>query len=88
MTDMTLMGGRSRRWRSVLSAAPAVVLIVTMIGQLVRDRALIFALMMYAPVLPVAVGTLAWDLFRRGRSVRGIRFGVSAIALCALAWRL
>lgn len=61
-----------------------------MLGQLVRDRTQALALIMFAPVLPIALVAIGWDVLLRGRALP-IRFLFTAVALgcgaIALSWQ-
>jgi endonuclease/exonuclease/phosphatase (EEP) superfamily protein YafD len=61
-----------------------------MLGQLLRDRTAVLALIMFVPVLPIALVAIAWDLMLRGRALP-IRFLFTAVAMgcgaTALSWQ-
>ncbi len=56
-----------------------------LIGQLARDRWLIIAPLMYFPVPLIAVLAILIDLIKRGRTLRGLRYSLSVIAILSLA---
>jgi endonuclease/exonuclease/phosphatase (EEP) superfamily protein YafD len=56
------------------------------VGQIVRDRNVVLALMMYIPLLPVGVGAVVLDLARRGRSVPRMRFALGIAGAAAAIW--
>ena len=80
--------GRQLRGRllALLRGLPAAVLTFALIGYILRDREPIFALLMYVPLLPVAVTVLAWDLVLRGRSLPRGRYVASLLAALAGIW--
>ena len=76
-----------RAWRFLLAVVTwtiVVVIVLGVTGQVVRDRNLTFAMLMYVPLALVGLAAIALDLLRRGRSLRR-RFGLSAVGLVALA---
>jgi endonuclease/exonuclease/phosphatase family metal-dependent hydrolase len=81
-------GVLARLWRFVLAlAAWATVLAIAlgMVGQVVRDRNVLLALLMYLPLAPLGLAAFAFDLLRRGRSIRP-RWTLAALGMLALAW--
>lgn len=79
------------RWRtfwlrSLFAAAVAMALAIVfgLIGQMVRDRAVLFALMMYVPLVPLGVIAVMMDLVRRGRSLGRARWSLSLLGLGAV----
>ena len=69
-----------------LTSATLLALLCGTVGQFVRDRNVVFALMMYVPLVPVGLWSVALDLVRRGRSIRRLRFGLAAIGFGASVW--
>jgi len=67
--------------RRSITIALAALLLCGVIGQIVRDRNVIFALMMYVPLVPIGIAAAAWDLILRGRSLPRVRFGMSIIGV-------
>jgi endonuclease/exonuclease/phosphatase family metal-dependent hydrolase len=63
-------------------------LVLSLVGQLLRDRAVWLALLMDLPLLPIALAAMGVDLARRGRSIPRARFAVTVIALAAAVWSL
>jgi len=61
---------------------------LSLLGHLVRDRAVWLALLMDLPLLPIALAVLLLDLARRGRSIPRARFLVTVVALAAAVWSL
>ena len=61
---------------------------LSLLGHLVRDRAVWLALLMDLPLLPIALAVLLLDLARRGRSIPRARFVVTVVALAAAVWSL
>ena len=72
----TLLGG--------LTACIGLALVLGAVGQVVRDRSVLLALLMYVPLPAVGASALVLDLLRRGRSVPRTRFALSAAGLAAL----
>jgi endonuclease/exonuclease/phosphatase (EEP) superfamily protein YafD len=76
--------GRRARcgWVARLSATlVAVALVGSLVGQVVRDRWVVTALLMYIPLPVVGVAAVAVDLLRGGRTLRRPRFGFAGIGL-------
>jgi endonuclease/exonuclease/phosphatase (EEP) superfamily protein YafD len=65
-----------------------VALLLGAIGQAIRDRNVLLALMMYIPLLPVGLWAIALDLACRGRCVPRLRFGLSVVGLAAALWAI
>jgi endonuclease/exonuclease/phosphatase family metal-dependent hydrolase len=72
-------------WRDRLSRLSAVVVAVALVGSLVgqvlRDRWVVTALLMYIPLPVVGLAAVAVDLLRGGRTLRRPRFGFAGIGL-------
>jgi endonuclease/exonuclease/phosphatase family metal-dependent hydrolase len=64
----------------------AILLVIGPIGQVLRDRSIATALLMYIPLLPVGAVAVVLDLACKGRSLPRIRFGLSVAGLAAMAW--
>jgi endonuclease/exonuclease/phosphatase (EEP) superfamily protein YafD len=64
----------------------ALALLFGAVGQLVRDRSVVLALMMYVPLLPVGLAAVVLDVARRGRSLPRARFGLAVAGAVAAAW--
>ena len=76
---------RARRRVVVLAGwATALGIALGLAGQILRDRNLPFALMMYVPLAPLGVWAVLLDLLRRGRGMRP-RFALTAAGVVALA---
>jgi endonuclease/exonuclease/phosphatase (EEP) superfamily protein YafD len=59
------------------------------LGQVVRDRSIIWALLMYLPLVPLGLAAMGFDAIRRGRALPRGRFVLGAIGLLAVligAW--
>jgi hypothetical protein len=54
-----------------------------LIGQILRDRWPVVALLMYVPLLPVGLAALGLDAIGRGRTLPRARFGLSAVGIVA-----
>ena len=61
-------------------------LALSLIGHLLRDRAVWLALLMDLPLLPIALAAALLDLARRGRSIPRARFVLMVVALAAAVW--
>ncbi len=79
-----------RRFRAafgnLVSFTSASVIVAGLLGQLIRDRSALLAILMYLPVLPVSVLAVAFDLACRGRALPRVRFALSALATIGMAW--
>lgn len=82
------MGRKRAQTNAVLSAIPAIVLLLAIVGQVVRDRAVIFGLLMYLPIVPIAVVAITWDVMTHGRSVRRLRYGPTVVGALSIGWAL
>ena len=60
------------------------ILFAGFVGQVVRDRTMLFGLMMYIPLVPIGAACLILDLFRRGRSFLGCRFVLSTLGAAGI----
>lgn len=61
-------------------------ILLALIGQIVRDRTVELGLLMYIPVLPLGLWTVALDLWQAGYSLPGFRFGLTLIGLGMMTW--
>lgn len=76
---------RTGQWLVRLTGwATALGIVVGLIGQVVRDRNLALALMMYVPLAPLGLWAVLLDVLRRGRALRP-RFALGAAGLVALS---
>jgi endonuclease/exonuclease/phosphatase family metal-dependent hydrolase len=57
------------------------VILAGLFGQLVRDRSVATAILMYLPVLPVSAGTIGIDLLLRGRGLNRPRFMLTVVGI-------
>src|SRR5438093_10834477 len=73
----------ARRTRPWLAGTTVVVLAAGAVGQLLRDRNLALALMMYIPLAPMGLWAVALDIFSRGRSIPGMRLCLSLAGAAA-----
>ena len=64
----------------------AILIVVGLAGQAIRDRTVATALMMYVPLLPLGLAALGLDLLCRGRSWPRLRFGSTLIGILAIGW--
>ena len=78
------------RLRSAFTYALLSALSLTMLAQLLRDRTAALALIMFVPVLPIALITFVWDVVLRGRALP-IRWLLTAVGIgcgaIALSWQ-
>jgi endonuclease/exonuclease/phosphatase (EEP) superfamily protein YafD len=74
-----------RAWRGrvlqVSATLIALALVASLAGQLLRDRWVVTALLMYIPLPFVGLASVAVDLLRGGRTLRRPRFGFAGIGL-------
>src|SRR3954471_1826271 len=75
---------RLRRLADAAGVALAVPLTLGLFGQLLRDRTTPLLYLNYIPVVPLGAAAVAFDLLRRGRTVRRPRFGYAAIGALAV----
>jgi endonuclease/exonuclease/phosphatase family metal-dependent hydrolase len=75
-----------RRLGRVIPYALLVLLVLSTAGRVVRDRSAWLALLLYLPMLLLGAAAVAYDLLRRGRSLRRGRFVLAGIGAAALAW--
>lgn len=84
LTASSVLGTRAARLH-MLRRGMIMTLIATLtcafLGQLVRDRARIFFIPFYLPLLPLGLFTIAVDLLLRGRGFLRPRFGLACIGL-------
>src|SRR4051812_4067729 len=59
----------------------ALALVASLAGQLLRDRSVVAALLMYIPLPLVGLASTGVDLLRGGRTLRRPRFGFAGIGL-------
>ncbi|EDN65248.1 membrane protein [Beggiatoa sp. PS] len=55
-------------------------------GQIVRDRTVELALLMYIPLVPLGLWAILLDLVQIGRSLPRLRFGLSLMGLAIFTW--
>lgn len=80
---------RSARTLAQLAAIGSAALIVGgLIGQLIRDRSVPAALLMYIPLPLVGGMAIVLDAACKGRSLRRLRFALLVLGLAALGWSL
>ncbi len=83
------MSGARERSPAVRLIGSAVVPVLALgiaagvLGQVVRDRSVGWALLMDLPLVPIGLAAVAWDAIRRGRALPGPRFGLGALGLAA-----
>lgn len=75
-----------RRITRFLDAAVIAALVGALLALGVADRLRWTTILICIPVLPIGLGVLAWDLLRRGRTLRRPRFAVSLFALGIVSW--
>ena len=83
------MLSRRRLIRVVSRVVPSglvAVIIAGLAGQMIRDRSVAFAILMYLPVLPVGVAAVAIDLARKGRALPRVRFGLTLLGVIGGTW--
>src|SRR5688572_17773860 len=75
-----------RIWRgavAIVTWTTVVAIVMGIAGQLVRDRNVALAMLMYIPAAPLGVFAILLDLIRRGRALR-LRFLLSVIGFAGL----
>ncbi len=81
---------RSRRLIAALRRLTAALLTTTIVlglaGQLIRDRTVPLAILMYLPLLPVGVAAIVFDLCQRGHTFPKARFGLTLFGALGTAW--
>ncbi len=70
----------------VVNFGVAALIAVGLAGQIIRDRSVLTALMMYVPLLPLGIVALVLDFRDWGRSLPRLRFGLTILGLIAIAW--
>jgi endonuclease/exonuclease/phosphatase family metal-dependent hydrolase len=78
-------GGAATRGR-VAAVGLAVLISVGLVGQVIRDRSVATALLMYLPLIPLGLAALGLDLSCRGRALPRPRFGLTLIGGVAIGW--
>jgi endonuclease/exonuclease/phosphatase family metal-dependent hydrolase len=69
----------------LIALGSVTVIIAGLSGQLVRDRSVSMAILMYLPVLPVSVLAAIFDLALRGKALPRVRFGLTILATAGIA---
>jgi endonuclease/exonuclease/phosphatase family metal-dependent hydrolase len=59
----------------------AAVIIAGLAGQLIRDRSVTTAILMYLPLLPAALAAMVFDIARRGRALPRARFLLTLLGI-------
>jgi endonuclease/exonuclease/phosphatase family metal-dependent hydrolase len=54
-----------------------------LVGQWIRDRTVPTAIMLYLPLLPAGLAAIVLDLWRRGRALGKVRFGLTTLGAAA-----
>jgi endonuclease/exonuclease/phosphatase family metal-dependent hydrolase len=57
-----------------------------LLGQVIRDRSVPFAVLMYLPVLPACVAAVAMDLAGKGRALPRLRFALALLGISGGIW--
>ncbi len=79
----TRPSGFRRLLRLAIAYGLTLAIVLGTVGQLVRDRSIVFALLMYFPLVPLGLAAMAFDAIRRGRALPKGRFVLGAIGLVA-----
>ena len=69
-----------------LTIATVLLILLAIIGQIVRDRTVELALLMYIPLVPLGLWAILLDLVQIGRSLPRLRFGLSLMGLAIFTW--
>ena len=72
-----------RLFRLVTAYGLVLAIVLGSAGQIVRDRSIAWALLMYFPLVPLGLAAVAFDAIRRGRALPKGRFVLGAIGLVA-----
>ena len=64
----------------------AAVIIAGLAGQLIRDRSVTTAILMYLPLLPAALAAMVFDIARRGRALPRARFLLTLLGILGGIW--
>ena len=79
--------GRARRQAGlVVGSGLALAIALGSAGQVIRDRSVPLALLMYLPTVPLGLAAACLDAACRGRALPRGRFALGAIGLVAAAW--
>jgi len=70
----------------LITIATVLMIGLAIIGQLVRDRTVELALLMYIPLLPLGLWAVFWDGLQVGRSLPRFRFSLTLIGLVVTIW--
>jgi endonuclease/exonuclease/phosphatase (EEP) superfamily protein YafD len=70
----------------LITIATVLMIGLAFIGQLVRDRTVELALLMYIPLLPLGLWAVFWDGLQAGRSLPRFRFSLTLIGLGVTIW--
>ena len=73
-----------QRLRTLFAWCLVLGMILGVVGQLLRDRSIILALLMYLPLAPMAFVALVFDLVCRGRALGSFRFSLALLGLMTL----
>ncbi len=57
------------------------IIIAGLVGQVLRDRSVLSAVLMYLPLLPAGLAAIALDLSLRGRAIPPARFGLAVVGV-------
>ena len=76
--------GKGFRLFSVIGLSGTIV--AGLVGQVVRDRSVAFAVLMYLPLLPAGLTAIVIDLILRGRAISRAPFGLALLGMVASIW--
>jgi len=75
------------RWLGhILTIMTVFLILLALIGQIVRDRTVELALLMYIPLLPLGLWTILLDVVQLGHSLPRLHFGLTFIGLALTIW--
>jgi endonuclease/exonuclease/phosphatase family metal-dependent hydrolase len=75
------------RWLRDLSVLGVLVTIVAgLVGQVIRDRSIALAVLMYLPLLPAGLAAIVLDSLLGGRAIPRARFGLALLGVVAGTW--
>jgi endonuclease/exonuclease/phosphatase family metal-dependent hydrolase len=75
-----------RGFRRIMVIALFAVIVAGLVGQVIRDRSVPFAVLMYLPLLPAGLVAIGFDLILRGRAIPGACYGLALLGLVASTW--
>jgi endonuclease/exonuclease/phosphatase family metal-dependent hydrolase len=72
--------------RCVSVLGVSAIIVAGLVGQVIRDRSVALAVLMYLPLLPAGLAAIALDIILWGRSIPRARFGLTLLGVVAGTW--